>query len=513
MSAPIDGLPRRVIPRWRDFRTAAALGELSASAVVPPPREIPTGLEALGALWKEQRSEVIAGELLSASWLGGAHELASEAAKYLLRRGSAAQEITKDLAQSVIEDLSETPTAQPEHAAPLNQDAIRSIRSALRLYPHDALGWCELSRYYAIIGKQEKARRAIKTALSLSPESRYILRSASRCLIHLGDVQGALDVLARAPRTAVDPWLMAAHVAVSNILDKPPRFYRRAKDLINSVSLAPFHTAELNAALGTVELSGGKDKSARKLLTASLEDPTENVIAQAWWAKSKLKMVIRNDLLDVPRSFEANTRALVLTEQWQGATKAAERWLDDEPFSSSPAIELSFILSVAFEEHERARVFLKQALRANPDDLLVINNLAFALGNMGRIHEARAVLASAELKDAPPGRVVALTATDGLLHFREGKIDKGRRLYESAIELAKKNNARRLAALALVFWAKEERRADREGGLKTIAEVDRVASEHTDPAFQLVVRTLRTGPLELAAPDIPRHGKADPRLL
>lgn len=497
MSAPIDGLPRRVIPRWRDFTTAAALGELSPPKPSTSVIDIPDGLRAITNLWKSRQTEAIAGELLSAAWLQGAREQAAEAAQFLLRRDSTAQPLTKDFAQTVLGELEADTSQQPnaDYMAVLNRNAVRSIRAALRLYPNDALGWCELARYYTIIGKREKARRCIIVAIGLAPNSRYILRSAARCLIHLDEIDVALDVLTKSPRTRVDPWLLAAQVAAGNILEKPPRFYRQAKDLIKSASISSFHIAELNAALATVEMSAGNDKPARKMFNAALVDPTENVTAQAWWAKRRLGMPIDPGLLSLPRSFEANTRALVLTEKWHAAATAAEQWLDDEPFSSSPAIELSFILSVAFDEHDRAETILRRALVASPGDLLVLNNLAFALAHLGKLEEAASLLSKAYLEDAKPGTLVAITATSGLLNMRSGNIAEGRRFYQAAIELARKHQLERHAALATVFLAKEEKHAMTESSQHAVAEAERISAEYKDPGFRLVLRTLREGPL------------------
>jgi tetratricopeptide (TPR) repeat protein len=505
VSVPIEGLPRRVIPRWRDFRTAASLGELSSPGVVAGLSDIPSATGRLSGQWKVNQSEELAGELLSASWLEGAQDLAVEAARYLLRKGSVAQELTKSFARSVIQEAAGASLTPSETSAPLNQSAVSAIRSALRLYPHDALGWCELSRYYAIIGKQEKARRAMRTAVGLAPESRYILRSASRCFVHLGDLDSALEVLDRPARVSDDPWLHAAHVSVANILDKPPRFYKRAKELSKSASLPPVHTAELNAALGTLELCSGNDKAARRMLMASLSDPTENVIAQALWARSKISIPIELDLLKRPRSFEANTRALFFAEHWEEAERAAEKWRDDEPFSSNPAIQLSFILSVAFEEHTRAVEFLDLAYRANPDDLLVINNLAFALAHLGKPKEAHNLLAGIRAENLPPSRLVSLTATAGLIRFREGDVQEGRGLYDEAIRLARKHNLDRQAAWAAVFLAKEEQRAGTARTEEALAEAQAIGSVHGDPISRLLMKTLRDGPLQrkgnLNAPD------------
>jgi len=499
VSVAIEGLPRRVIPRWRDFRTAAELGEFSVAARVENRVEVPSGLDSLLRLWQSQRSEVLAGELLSASWLEGAWDTAREAAKYLLRRGSAAQELTRNFARSVIEDLSAAQKGQS--ATRLDRAAVQNIRAALRLYPRDAIGWCELARYYTIVGKLKRARRAMCTAVALAPDNRFILRSASRCFVHLGEPDMALNILRRSGIAKSDPWLAAAHVSIAQIMGKATRLYRQARELSKSESFAPFHLAELNAALGTMEMSAGNEKGARKMLQAALTDPTENALAQAWWAQSRVRIQLKPTQLRAPHTFEANTRALVVAEKWESALHAAAEWFRDEPFSTNPALQQSFILSVAFEQHEQAIDILKLALRSNPGDLLLLNNLAFALGDLGRTYEAREILAHVNVEDTPADRAVALIATEGLLRFRERDINSGREFYARAIRLAKDHQQDRQAALAALYLAKEEKRANSDMKDLAISEAEKAASRFDDSTFRLVMRTLREGPLPKSQPE------------
>lgn len=101
------------------------------------------------------------------------------------------------------------------------------------------------------------------TAVHLAPNDRYILRSAARCFLHLNDPETALRIVTNAPRTDDDPWLLAAHVSISSLMEKAPRLFRRARE-ISSSSVAPFHNSELLASLGTLEVFS--DRKARKLL-------------------------------------------------------------------------------------------------------------------------------------------------------------------------------------------------------------------------------------------------------
>jgi tetratricopeptide (TPR) repeat protein len=451
-------------------------------------------------LWRKSKGETLAAELLAASWLEGRRDTAEEAARYILRSGSAAHAISKEIARHVLEQ---------QQAETSNSDAlrlrenpertlIRALRDSLRNFPENAIGWCELARYYVSIGKNKAARRAILTAFNLAPNDRYVLRSAARCFIHLKEPELALQLVSNAERTKSDPWLLAAHVAISNVMDKTPRLFRLAKRISNTAFVPPFHTSELLASLGTLEVFSGNDKKARKLLTSALRDPTENVVAQAWWARSKINLRPPVILLERPRSFEANTRALIQTEKWESAIKAGKEWMNDEPFSRSPAIETSFVLGVVFADHKNAVEVLKRTLPANAGDPLVQNNLAFNYACLGRTREAHATLAAANRASAPIATLVAMTATEGLIHFRESRIAEGRGKYREAMEIARSQGLERQRVLASIYLAMQEKAAQTEEAEAAVQLANSLGSKFNDPICKLLLEILANGPKQFA---------------
>jgi tetratricopeptide (TPR) repeat protein len=502
VSTPIGDLPRRVIPRWRDFRTTAALGELSVPPASPSTLNFASRLDELLRAWADQKNDPLAAEVLAASWLEGRSDVASETAHYILRTGSSAHPISKEIARHILEQQVDPASAdatrlQQNPARPL----IRALRDSLRRFPENAIGWCELARYYVSIGKDKAARRAILTAIRLAPNDRYVLRSAARCFIHLKEPELALQLVTDAERTKSDPWLLAAHVSISNVVETTPRFFRLARQVSARASIPSFHNSELLASLGTLEVFSGNDKKARKLLTSSLRDPTENVVAKAWWAHSKVNLNPPVNLLDRPRSFEANTRALIQTEQWEGAIKAGREWLNDEPFSRRPAIETSFLLGAAFADHEGALEVLKRTLPANGRDPLVLNNLAFTYASLGRTKEARAAISLADRADATTATLVSLTATEGLIHFRESRPEEGREKYLGAMEFARVHSLERQRAMASVYLAMQEKAANTEQAQEATILATSLTRKFDDPVCKLLLEVLANGPKKLAGFD------------
>jgi tetratricopeptide (TPR) repeat protein len=480
---------RRVIPRWRHFTTSAELGELDHFGRTESRAAVePASLWDLLDQWKDEKSDALAGELLAATWMNGDQSLSREAAIFILRPNTTASPQLQELATSVLE---ESPLLLGNQGS--EREAIRNLRAVLRHAPNDAISWAELARFYIVSGNLKKAYRCIVTALGIAPNDRYILRAASRCLIHLGETERALDALMRAPRIQIDPWIMAASLAVSSILKRSTRQFKTAKTLQNA-DLSPFHLSELRAALATIEIEAGNAKGGKKFLSAALKEPTENVVAQAWWAKEAISFPAPTEFIGVPHGFEADTKANIAVEQWELACKSCKAWFSDEPFSSRPAVSLSFIHAVAFEEHQKAIEAAETALVANPDDPLLLNNLAFSLASIGKLEKARLIATNSLLLANDTAAAIAPTATMGLIEFRSGNTAAGESFYKSAAQIAAKHKAKREESLVYLYKYREEKRLNMPSASSSLRKGLELAGKITDPSLLLVKDVVVNGP-------------------
>jgi hypothetical protein len=102
---------------------------------------------------------------------------------------------------------------------------------------------------------------------------------------------------------------------------------------------------------------------------------------------------------------------------------------------------------------------------ANPDDPRVLADLLYNLASANRIDEAEVlmptlerILESDRAGHSPEEWRVLLEADRGLLAFRRGLHDEGRRRYASAVDVASRNRLREFGASALVNLAREEAR-------------------------------------------------------
>jgi tetratricopeptide (TPR) repeat protein len=379
---------------------------------------------------------------------------AREAAQWLLGEGRPSR-LARVAAERVLDPAASLP---PEQAAELDADeqqnaraAIRRARRLTRTDPRNAIAWAERSRHHAGLGQSDAAIESMRRALALAPEHRYFLRAAARLHVHIGQPDRAHALLCRATRTREDPWLLAPEIAIAELAGRPPAFLRAGRRLVESGSWAPAHLTELAAAIGTLELRGGRDRRARSLFGASLTAPNDNVLAQAEWAAEDLGSVRRTLAQieeEVPLSYEALSMAAISSGERERAVSEAWLWLLDQPFSTEPASFGSYHAG-ALRDFERSLTFARRGLMANPAHPMLRNNAAFALAQLGRLEDAEEELDFVRDSELDTEGRAVINATRGLLAFRRGEVERAKGLYGEAIGSADQT-VRTLATVMMV---------------------------------------------------------------
>ena len=377
------------------------------------------------------------------------------------------------------------------------QHRIHELRTRLGLDPRNAVAWSDLGFEYAALGQGEAAERAMRYALSLGAESRFILRSGARFLVHRGRADEAHSLLLRSPQTAKDPWLTAAEIAVAGSAGERPRFIRTGRGLISSDDFRPRHLSELESALATVELQSGADRRARQLFRRSLVEATENSLAQAEWASRRVSG-LSLELSDFapPSAFEARARHLVEVGAWENAVTEARFWHADQPFAGDGASFGSFAASVGLMDFKEAADIARLGLDSNPDHLMLRNNLAYALLELGDVENAALHIRRLPPHPADSVHAVVFTATRGLLAYRSGLPSEGKLIYEAAIALSRRHGHRTLEAVASLKLAEEELRAGTEDAETTLRRALHISRNVEDAAAVVWRERLATRSVE-----------------
>ncbi len=456
---------RTVIPRWRDFRTTVAIGELKSSAESEPALQFPKGdfLASKVRDWSNNKDIPHAADLVSAAFVLKRYQDAREAAEFLIAKREHVPSTVKSFAYQIIHPLTdaervsvsnEIEIVDPEQI----QKRIHSLRRRLRDEPRNTIAYVDLARFYTLLDQSERAKRAIEMALKLDSQNRFVLRSATRFFIHINRAERAHQILRRSDASKSDPWLMAAEIAVSSAAGGSSRFAKTGQRIIADDHFKPSELTELASAIATLELENGKARDARKLFRKALVSPTENSVAQVEWASRRiagLDEIRVSQFNNVPRVYEAQAWEHYTSGNWVNALEESWKWSYDQPFSSRPISFGSYVASTVLGDYQQGVRILKLGRIANPDDPMLLNNLAFACASLGDTRKAQEAFDQINLSKVLGAQEVVVTATEGLLAFRSGRIAEGRAHYLRAIEMASQY-PKRYKIMASIYYAREE---------------------------------------------------------
>jgi hypothetical protein len=486
---------RKVVPRLRDFNTTSLLGELSSpTSRNKPAYDFTDVLSKRFTEWQTFETIWHAADLLNTAVAANLTGQYTEVARFVLENESAAPEGLIRLSKRILGmDLI---AANPfgDESVESTRAQIHALRLRLRDEVRNAIVWTELARLYASVGQKEPAARAMYTGYKLAPTNRFVLRSAARLFLHVKDYGMSLKLLRASPSLILgDPWLVSAEIAVSSAVRGPSAFAKAAFKIAQNNGFSEFSRTELNSALGTLEMDSGKASAARKLFRASLAAPNDNSLAQAGFAEKSLGgLFIKEEKLDVPRSYEARGYFAFNREMWRQAIEFGKQWLQDQPFSTRPATFVSFVSSCILEDYGAAEASLRKALNANPGSPQLVNNLVFTLASSGRTEEAERELQKLDPANVPGLDSVTLTATRGLLLMRKKLPELGRQLYMSSMEMAHRYGAYKYEAMAAAYLAREELLAGQPNADQTLSLALDKAGKTPDPDLKAILKNVQS---------------------
>lgn len=477
MSVDLSSKGRQLIPRWLPYEAAVMLGAVGGAGGA---RTLPPNfLDAVKRDWLRYESLACAIELVAAAsviGLKGENSVIAAAEKIVKSRAEVSS-IAFDMARSYLGERESIPFS-------LNflsqKDVICSkisfLKSRLKDFSANPIYWSDLAFYYGVIGEKERAMDCARIAYQLGSRNPFIVRNSSRAFLHFGDEDRALHVLRRFEGIKKAPSVLAAEIALSNHLNRPSKNISAAFKVAEDLSPLSLGANEINAVVASVEANDGSKKKAKRFLINSLAIPNENCLAQATWIIANKG--IEYDLnMDVPANFEALANKLQDEGKYELALENCDKWKGFQPFSRHPAISGSYIASVALCDYERAEYFSAYGYQISPEDPTVANNYVCALALNGKLSEATAVLNSISLEDLDKDHYATFAATIGLVHFRRGEYEEGRKWYQRAVNIHEKLGNSRAHAVALSFWAEQEAEYDKQTASVLIEKAKRLAKK------------------------------------
>jgi Flp pilus assembly protein TadD len=486
----LDAEARPIVPRWRPFDEALRRDDLSASTTAsraPQLDSIDTlNYERSLQEFRENRSAWFGGNVFVEALARDDLAAAAEIGTFLLSGQSDASPMLRELATQHLnpEDI------QPESTANYRVQ-IGRLRHRLRVFPRNGIAWADLGYHLNLAGQFREAGRALAVAVQLAPNNRFVLRAAARFHIHHERFEQAQAILNASAATSRDPWLLAAEIGAATSGKRRSRHLQHARTIVKDGVFSPLQSSELASAVGTAELLfEAPRRQIRTMFAASLQDPTENSLAQAEWAARRCDGITEKPRLDDRvDTHEARAWDNFVNGKFDDAATFAQAWLKDQPFAPMPAQLLSWILSSLNDDYTGAIDILRRALRPNPNDSGLLNNIAFSYASLNETRKARIYIERAALccdDDDEDSRLI-IAATRGLIAFREHRPDQGRSLYLDVIERAMTTKAdNRIAAMAWTHLAREEVLAQSDFAPTAAAK----ALDHGHASKEVTVRAL-----------------------
>ncbi len=478
MTAIPDDTKRAVIPRWLDYATACALKmSHSINTRISPSLNIDKSSSEKHAhvidKWRTEPTLINAVDLVSESIIFKEYDSkdAQDAAKYILTNSPAMYSTQKDLAQYLLQ-ATESPLQQNNTAInpALNGNNLKIIRQGLSIYPTNALAWSDLSIMYAGSGNIKKAKRAATVALALGGNNRLILRNSAHCYLHFKEPDRAVDLLRKSAIGIIDPWIIAAEMAISESAGFKSRLVRTARAIVVDDNLTRFSRSELAAQLGTLEYKNASTRHAKRLMKFSIEDGTENALAQVQWFAKDARVEIERSTTPILAPFEAEFWRLYYSRNYVQALEAAKLWSRFQPLSINPMLNVSALACTQLNYHREFLEFVDQALPIVRQDPVIKNDYAVSLLELGLVAQAKQVLEGINVSLLDPKEKYVHVATLGLMAFKLQQYSVGGQFYRSSIDGFERLNDKIYAAIAAFYWAREEQRIKSENAATLVKD-------------------------------------------
>lgn len=457
-----DSLPvRRLIPRWRSISSTLELAEASFG-LGKRSQEVTLDearFQRAVQLWREFKTTGHLGDVLAYAISPSFNDMLKEVARDALAHSNNVTEPQKSIINALLSEGSEEPAppSRDDSEMVCNRDTraqVSQMRNLLRINPANPLLLLDFAQFELAAGKTKKAERTLLSALSLSPNSRVILRTLSRFYVHTDRADEAHRLISRHARTEIDPWLMAAEIALASAAKTPAKFVSLGRRFIVDRAARNADLSELAGAIGGEDLGSGNVKRARDMFRIALLAPNDNVVAQTITEHSKLLVDLSQPIQRkvVLGASEAKTLLAWNSLNTGAAEDAALLWHREEPFSSRP---LQFLTTLYAIENrlDWTENLARRGLIANPRDPSLMASLSYALAGAGKLAEAEAV--ERKLASIGDSKYIAIaTATRGLIAMKRGLLDVADTEYNDACEKFSKLKMPAVQAICLAYYAR-----------------------------------------------------------
>ncbi len=344
MSITGDIVNRQVIPRWLPFGMTQSLGEINPlNKIILDNRNFDDSYLKKELYWLNKNDNFSAIDYAATAYIFGDTKNINviNAAKHIIKEKKSYSKYAIDLANTILNGIQYDNSAINIQKLEIHQK-ISTLKKRIIQYPYNSINWVDIAFYYTIIGQNIKAKRSIDIAVHLSPNNRFILRSAVRFYLHVNELDKALYIIKKSYLVSIDPWITSVEIALTQRFGLKSKYYKKGIKLLTAGDFSNFCLSELNCTIGTLHYNGGSNRKAKKYIVDSLIDPNENVLTQAEWLSPNINIQMTNRP-DLKFLSEANTRKYFREGKFKESLNSAHDWIKFQPFCTGASTIGSYI--------------------------------------------------------------------------------------------------------------------------------------------------------------------------
>lgn len=330
--------------------------------------------------------------------------------------------------------------------------------AAQRNAPADAISWLEKARtidpkairpglavidLYLREGKNERAVQVARELQSKSPDNPQALDALARTQFAVGDVESSIQTFRQV--VSLSPKDPNAHYRLGKALQQTGDKAGSLTAFHQAISIDPDHLPSTIELVEDKLSAGHKDaavKTARDWADARPNLPAGKMLLGDTLAQAgQLQQAIEaySQAQDLKPTTEAQ---IALAKTWNAigdhgkAISMMEDWLAQHPEDAKVRLSLAD-MHLRLHKYKEASAQYELLLKAEPNNPLVLNNLAWAYGELG---DDRAIATAEQAMRAAPNSP-SVADTLGYLLVRSGDASRGIEILKEAYRKAPKSHA------------------------------------------------------------------------
>jgi len=322
------------------------------------------------------------------------------------------------------------------------REATRELRSLLSRVPQSRAGRQDLLELYLARRQFSEAASLIRDGIQAFPDDPIWPRAMAQLLERTGQARDAIDYRRQALALETSPQAVGELAQTYLALNRPTDALSVLRDQITMTNQVPLLQVLRARSLAALDRQAEAGQLFRRVIERAQSIEVMNMAVRQMAATVQPAQVLamldgvtldqqRSDMLNLLRA-----QLEVLLQDYSAATARLEGLAPPEPEDSPQRALYDRLLGLALFQQGRfseSRRVYEHLLEISPDDISVLNNLAYLLAD--QLDEpGQAVELARRAVELEPGNAQVLD-TLGWCLYKNGSIDEARRVLERSIEV------------------------------------------------------------------------------